>query len=88
MVSQSIKKCPGFPGHFVFLLYEPCLFEGDEGSSLLHRLEALCRDANGDLFVELRDEEGLGLEVYLAASLARRVELGSTNTVGVFSYYL
>lgn len=72
--SGSVKSCA---------LDEASLLEGGIGAALLHRLERLGRDGEGDLLAQFGDEEGLLLEVYLAAALAGRVELGSADAVGV-----
>src|SRR5581483_3033859 len=52
-------------------------------AALFHGLEALGGDANGDLFVEFGDEEGLALQVDLAAALAGGVEFGRARAVGI-----
>lgn len=59
------------------------LLERQKRSTLLHRLESFCRYTDSDLLAEFRNEKGLGLEIYLAAALARRVEFGRTDAVGV-----
>jgi len=66
-----------------FRLNHSGLLESLESAALLHGLKTFCGYANGHLFAELRDKESLGLEIHLTAALAGRVELGSTNTVGV-----
>lgn len=69
---------------YVYSLFNEAGFlEGDIGTSLFHGLEAAGRDIHGDLLAELRDEQGLFLEIDLTATLAGRIEFGSTNTVGV-----
>ena len=67
----------------MFVLYETRFLERDEGSALLHSLEPLGRDTDGDLLAELGDEERLLLEVNLATALAGRIELGRTRAVRI-----
>ena len=66
-----------------YLINEPRLLEGFVGAALFHGLETFCRNAYGDFFAEFGNEKGLALEVDLTAARTRRVEFGSTNTVGV-----
>jgi len=70
------------------LLYEPCYLQCFICASLLHRLEAFCRHADGDLLAEFGNEKGFRLEIDLAAAFARRVEFGSTDAVGIPASYL
>ena len=44
-------------------------------ASFLHRLQAFGRDRDGYLFAELGNEKRFLLEIHLAATTARRVEL-------------
>ncbi len=67
----------------LILLNETSGLQGLVGAALFHGLETLGRDSDGDLLVELGDENGLGLEIYLAAANARRVEFGSAGAVGI-----
>ncbi len=73
------------PGVFylVFILEKPCLFEGNVRPVLANGLEPLCRDGEGNLLANFRDEDGLLLEVDVAAALSCRVELCCTSTVRV-----
>ena len=57
--------------------------EGEVDTSLLHSLQALCRNFDGDLAVQFRDEYRLLLEVYLAAAFAGCVEFGRTCAVRI-----
>ncbi len=70
------------------MLDETGFLERQKRSALLHRLESFCRYADSDLLAEFRNEKSLGLEIHLAAALARRVEFGRTDAVGVPAAYL
>ena len=69
-------------------LDETCFLQCDEGATLFHGLEAASGYAYGDLLADLRNEKSLLLEIDLAAALAGRVELGSTDTVRIPAAYL
>lgn len=64
-------------------LDEAGFLERQKCAALLHCLETFCRHADGYLLAELGNEKGLRLEVDLAAALARRIEFGRTDAVGV-----
>ena len=68
---------------FLNLGDETSLFEGEVGSALFHRFEALGRYIDGDLFSDLRHKKRLLLDVDLAAALAGRVELGRADAVRI-----
>ena len=65
------------------LFDESYLLESLERAALLHGLKPLGGNSEGDLLAELREKDGLLLEVHLTAALAGRVELGSTRAVGI-----
>ncbi len=52
---------------------------------LLDGAEATCRDVDDYGFLEFRNINALFLEIWIATNSWRRVELGSTSTVGVSS---
>ena len=83
-------KNPAFAGLLVCLLAldDAGFLEGLERPVLLDVAEAVYRDVDENRLIELRDENPALLEVCLTADLPRRVELGSTGTVGVPSAYL
>jgi len=64
-------------------LDETRFLEREKRSSLLHGLQSFGGDADRNLLAEFRDEKGLGLEIHLATTLARRVEFGRTDAVGI-----
>jgi hypothetical protein len=65
------------------LLNETSGAEGLVDAALLHGLDALCGNVDRHLPIELRDENGLLLDVHLLAGLAGRVELGRTRAVRI-----
>ena len=65
------------------MLDQTSLLQGDERPALLHGLEGLGGDGQGDLFAQFGDKHGLFLEVDLAAALAGGVKLGGTHAVGI-----
>ena len=62
--------------------------EGDEGATLFHGFEGLCRYDESDFLAEFGDKHSLLLEVDMAAALARRVELGRADTIRIPTAYL
>src|SRR3989338_4149410 len=57
--------------------------ERQKCAAFLHRFEAFCGYADGDLLAEFRNEKRLRLEIDLAAAFAGRVEFGRADAVGV-----
>ncbi len=69
--------------YILWLLDYASLFEGNVGAALVDCLDCVSRDREDESLIELRHKNPLFLEVCILAALARRVELGSTNTVRV-----
>lgn len=80
---DDTKRAPdGRPHDYFWELFdEACCLERDVCTTLLHRLETLRRDFDGDLLADFRDKNRLLLEVYQTAALARRVEFSRTCAV-------
>ena len=64
-------------------LNKPRFLQGEECTSFFHCLQAFRRHIDGDLLAQLGDEKRLFLEIYLAATLAGRIEFGRTRSIGI-----
>lgn len=83
--NENGRRDLGRGAHLLFLvfeiLYNPCLLQGGIGTVLANGLQSFGRGGDGDLLADFRHEDGLLLEVDLAAALTSRVELCCTGTV-------
>ena len=72
------KQCKGDN-----LLHQSRSLERLVGATFFHGFKTSCRDVDSYFLPEFRDEKSLRLEVYLATTCSRRVELGRADAVGI-----
>ncbi len=76
---QGLRKSPINSG----MLNQARGLQSQMRAPFLHCLQALCGNHNRHSLAEFGNEKHLLLQIYLAAALARRVELSRADAIGI-----